>query len=357
MEIGDHLDKLKKQVNSELRIFFKSEIKRVKIDNNSEELLEIIKSLEKFILNSGKRIRPILFYFGYIIGGGKKRNEALKTSIAVELIHSYFLIHDDIIDRDDFRHGDFSMHYSYEKKAKDKFKNTDSKHFGISMAIIVGDLALTLGYKILNNSDFKNDLKVKALNNLDEIVYHTIFGQALDLTINKTENFNIEKIFEMQKYKTAKYTIEGPLSIGAILAGSDEKFLSSLSRFAIPAGIAFQIQDDIIGIFGNEKKTGKHVGSDIKEGKKTLLIANAMEKADGVQRQILNNALGNENINSNNINNVRDVIIKTGSLEFSKNKAKELIKDAKESLNDLKISEVNKKFLNDLADFIIQRKY
>ena len=118
MEIEDRLAKLKNQIDAELEKFFKFKIKQIKSDNKLEELTEIIESLEKFTLNSGKRIRPILFYFGYIIGGGKDKLEALKTSIAVELIHSYFLIHDDIIDRDNFRHGDFSMHHSYEKKSR-----------------------------------------------------------------------------------------------------------------------------------------------------------------------------------------------------------------------------------------------
>ncbi len=357
MEIEDRLAKLKNQIDAELEKFFKFKIKQVKSDNKPEELTEIIESLEKFTLNSGKRIRPILFYFGYIIGGGKDKLEALKISIAVELIHSYFLIHDDIIDRDNFRHGDFSMHYSYAKKAENDFKNIDSKHFGISMAIIVGDLALSFGYEILNSSNFKKDLKIKALNSLDKIICNTVFGQALDLTLNKIDDFNIDSIFEMQKYKTAKYTIEGPLQLGAILAGAEEKFLNSLSGFAIPAGIAFQIQDDIIGIFGNEKKIGKPVGSDIKEGKKTLLIVKAMEKSDNVQKQVLNNALGSENINSDDINNIRDIIIKTKSLEFSKNKAIELVGEAKKNLNYLEVSAENKKFLNDLANFVVWRKY
>ena len=244
-----------------------------------------------------------------------------------------------------------------KKKAENDFKNIDSKHFGISMAIIVGDLALSFGYEILNSSNFKKDLKIKALNSLDKIICNTVFGQALDLTLNKIDDFNIDSIFEMQKYKTAKYTIEGPLQLGAILAGAEEKFLNSLSGFAIPAGIAFQIQDDIIGIFGNEKKIGKPVGSDIKEGKKTLLIVKAMEKGDNVQKQVLNNALGSENINSDDINNIRDIIIKTKSLEFSKNKAIELVGEAKKNLNYLEVSAEDKKFLNDLANFVVWRKY
>ena len=216
---------------------------------------------------------------------------------------------------------------------------------------------MSFGYEILNSSNFENDLKIKALNNLDKIICNTILGQSLDLTLSKDDNFDIDTIFEMQKYKTAKYTIEGPLHLGAILAGADEKFLDSLSNYAIPVGIAFQIQDDIIGIFGNEKKIGKPIGSDIKEGKRTLLFSKAIENANDTQKQILNEVIGNENISSTDIKRVKDIIIKTGSLEFSVNKAEKLIKNAKESLKNLEISEKNEKFLNNLADFVVRRKY
>ncbi|MCK4891833.1 MAG: polyprenyl synthetase family protein [Candidatus Pacebacteria bacterium] len=358
MEIEYCLAKLKKQVNSELESFFESKIKQAKTGNEPEELVEIIESLEKFILNSGKRIRPILFYFGYVIGGGKDKPEALKASISIELIHSYFLIHDDIIDRDNFRHGDLSMHYSYAKKAENDFKNIDSKHFGISMAIIAGDLASSLGYEILSKSTLPSSLRIAAINKLNNIILNTATGEILDVVLGVRQNVNAVEIINMQKYKTAKYTIEGPLQLGAILAGADEKFLDSLGRYAIPVGIAFQIQDDIIGVFGDEKKTGKPVGADIREGKKTLLIVEAIKRSNNQQKKFIYSCLGNKNISLDDIKKVRDIIKETGSLELSENKARKLIDDAKKSLNDLlEIASENKKFLNDLADFVVQRKY
>jgi geranylgeranyl diphosphate synthase type I len=357
MKIEYCLAKLKKQVNSELESFFKSKIKQAKIGNKPEELTEIIESLEKFTLNSGKRIRPILFYFGYITGGGKDRSDALKASISIELIHSYLLIHDDIIDRDDFRHGDFSMHYSYAKKVKNDFKDIDSKHFGISMAIIAGDLASSFGYEILNNSDFSNDLKINTIKRLNQVISNTILGEALDVVLVKYQNVNVDKIFEMQKYKTAKYTIEGPLQMGAILAGANKEFLDSLSKYAIPVGIAFQIQDDIIGVFGDEKKTGKPVGADIREGKKTLLITEAVKRSNDQQKKFIYSCLGNKNISLNDIEKVRDIIKETRSLEYSQEKAEKLVEISKDHIRKTGISDKYKIFLNDLADFVIQRKY
>ena len=357
MPIEDCLFDLKNKVNKELELFFDNKIKQIKDQKKSDELLEMTESLRDFVLRFGKRIRPILFYCGYTIAGGEDKEKILKTAISIELVHSYLLIHDDIIDQDDFRHGDFSMHHSCAKKAENNFKNTDSKHFGISMAIVIGDLASTFGYEILTSSNFPITLKIKAIEKLNQIISNTIAGEALDVILAEYPDIKIDRIIEMQKYKTAKYTIEGPLHLGAVLAGADEKFLEAISRFSIPLGIAFQIQDDIIGIFGNEKKIGKPVGSDIKEGKKTLLIAKALEKASAEQKNIILSVLGNKKISFDEIENVRKIIKETGSLEYSKAETEKLIKLSKKNLEEIKISGKCREFLSDLADFTIKREY
>ena len=353
MSIEDHLVNLKNKVDKELDLFFDNKINQIKDQEKPDELLEMVESLRDFILRSGKRIRPILFYYGYIIAGGKDKEKILKAAISAELIHSFLLIHDDIIDQDNFRHGDLSMHCNYKKK----YKNKNSKHFEISMAILTGDLAFVYGYEILNNSDLPIESKIKAINKLNEILLNTVAGETSDVVLSMNSDFDAVKIVEMQKYKTAKYTIEGPLHLGAILAGANEEFLKLLSKFSIPLGIAFQMQDDIIGIFGNEKKIGKPVGSDIKEGKKTLLFSKALEAANEDQRSVILSALGNKKINFDDIENVRKIIKETGSLEYSKTQTKKLIKLSKKHLKEIKAPSECKNFLSDLADFIIKREH
>jgi geranylgeranyl diphosphate synthase type I len=353
MLIEDRLADLKNRADEELKLFFDNKIKQIKDQEKPEELLEMTENLRDFTLRSGKRIRPILFYCGYVIAGGKDKEKILKAAISIEFIHSFLLIHDDIIDQDNFRRGGLSMHHSYRKK----YKNKDSKHFGISMAIIVGDISYGFGYEILSELDFSSDLKMKAINKMNQIVLNTVAGEAMDVVLSANPNFDDSKIIEMQKYKTAKYTIEGPLHLGAVLAGADDEFLGSISKFAIPLGVAFQIQDDIIGIFGDEKKIGKPVGSDIKEGKKTLLISKAMKAANEKQKNIILSVLGNENINLSEIENVRKIIRETGSLEYSKIQSEKLIEFSKKRLEEIKVPDECKKFLNDLADFIVKREY
>ena len=381
MPIEDHLIKLKNEVERELNEFFDDKIKQAEKQEKPKEFLEMVKNLKRFTLSGGKRIRPILFYYGYLIAGGEKREDIIKAAISIELIHSYLLIHDDIIDKDSFRHNDLTMHCRYEKEYKNFIdysplkrgkgcvklvekhtpnpsqEGNNSKHFGASMAIITGDLMSSLGYEILIRSDFPPNLKIKAVEKLNQIILNTITGEAMDVVLAEYPNANTSDVLKMQRYKTAKYTIEGPLHLGAILAGADEKFLKSISEFAIPLGIAFQIQDDIIGVFGNEERIGKPVGADIKEGKKTLLAVKAFERANREQLKILSKSFGNKNINLSEVNAVRKIIKKTGSLEYSLEKIKKLIEFSKARLEEMEISKKDKKHLLRLADFMVERKY
>ncbi|NCF75458.1 MAG: polyprenyl synthetase family protein [Xanthomonadaceae bacterium] len=346
----DLLLKLKNETEKELSGFFDDKIKQVEKQKKPKEFLEITKNLKKFVLSGGKRIRPILFHCGYFIANGRKKADILKASISIELIHSYLLIHDDIIDRDNFRHNDLSMHCRYEKRYEgfsdySSQEGNNMKHFGISMAILAGDFVSSLGYEILTNSNFPSDLKIKAIKKLNQIISNTITGEAMDVALAEYPGADMDEVIKMQRYKTAKYTIEGPLHLGAILAGADKKFLESISEFAIPLGIAFQIQDDIVGVFGNKKRTGKLAGADIKEGKKTLLSIKAFKKANGEQLKILSESFGNKNIDRNEIDAVRRIIEETGSLEYSLKRIEDLIRFSKTRLEKMEISEKYKKFL------------
>ncbi|MBW6441030.1 polyprenyl synthetase family protein [Patescibacteria group bacterium] len=357
MQIDNQIFAIKNQINAELENFFELKIKKAESSGNQKEIVDVAKNLKLYILNSGKRMRPILFYFGYILAGGQKKSDALKASISIELIHSYLLIHDDIIDRDAFRHGIHSMHQKYMKDYREKYENRNAKHYGNSMAILVGDFASAFGYEVLTNSQFSDSLKIKAINKLNQIDSNTLIGQALDVKLVRFVDVKEEQIIEMQKFKTAKYTIEGPLQLGAILASADEKFLNQISEFAIPVGIAFQIKDDIIGVFGDKKKIGKPTGSDLKEGKKTLLISKALENAQEKDKKFLIDTLGSEDINFEKIKRVREIIINTGSLKYSEDKAAKLIVIAKNKLDLLNVSDEKKFFLFDLFDFIVKRNH
>jgi len=346
---------LKDEVNKELQIFFENKINEIEREGKHAEVLEMTGLLRQFIMASGKRIRPILFCCGYFASGGKKK-EIAKASISIELIHSYLLIHDDIIDRDDFRHGSASMHEKYKERYENVLKKNECDHYGMSMAIIAGDLASSFGHKILADSKFSSGPKLRAIYEMNKIIANTIMGEAMDVTLAIKDKYAKKDIIDMQMYKTAKYTIEGPIHLGAILAGASEKYLKSLSEFAIPLGIAYQIQDDVIGVFGEAKTIGKPVGSDIKEGKKTLLALKAFENGDFRQKKILESVFGKKSATDKDIEETRTIIRQTGSLDYSKKEILKLKNVALDNLEKIRMDKEYKIFFREFADFLVKRE-
>ena len=354
MDIQKTLLDFKSKIDPEIEKYLNSTI----AETRKKDLFisEALKYVKKMILAGGKRLRPALMYYSYIGAGGKDRKKILETAVSIELIHFFLLIHDDIIDKDSKRHGIDTMHFHYDKVGRLIFRRSNFGHFGNSMAIIIGDMVNALGNQILFNSKFDSNLVVKALIKLQRIVSNVGIGQSQDIYIEYRKKASEREALKMYENKTAKYTIEGPLQLGAILAGAKNELLNALSKYAVTVGVAFQIQDDILGIFGSEKKLGKSVGSDIKEGKQTLLVVKAREKADKSQLKRMNYLLGKQNLNHEEIEEFRSIIIDTGSLDYAKNFARKLVDKGKQALIGAKIEKESKKFLLGIADFMINRE-
>ncbi|PIR73608.1 MAG: polyprenyl synthetase family protein [Candidatus Moranbacteria bacterium CG10_big_fil_rev_8_21_14_0_10_35_21] len=355
MDVKKELADFKKKIDKEIEDYFDATIKEVaKIDLITTDSLRYVK---KIILAGGKRLRPAFMFYGYLAAGGKEKEKILKTAVSIELIHMFLLIHDDIIDRDGKRHGMETVNLHYEKIGKKLFPKNSVDHFGNSMAIIIGDMVGALGNQIIFNSSFDSKIILKALYKLQNIVSLTVVGQTKDIYIEYRQKASEEEILKMYEYKTARYTVEGPLHLGAILGGTDENFLKNLSLFAVPIGIAFQIQDDILGIFGSEKKIGKEVGSDIKGGKETLLVEKAKEKGTPAQKKILEALLGSKNIKSADIEKFRSIILETGALEYAQKLSRDLIAQGKDSLEKMEFNSEAKEFLLGLADYMAEREF
>ncbi|MDO8529416.1 MAG: polyprenyl synthetase family protein [bacterium] len=354
MNFQETLDDFKRKVNIELEAFFNKTIKDT--TQKDEFIADSLRYVKKLTLSGGKRLRAALMYYGYLACGGKEEKEMIKTSVSIELIHIFLLIHDDIIDRDLKRHGVDTIHHTYEKIGKKIFSQSDNEHFGKSMAIIIGDMIGALGNQIIFNSSFNPELVVKALSKLQSIVSLTVIGQSQDLYIEYKRKATEKEILKMYENKTAKYTIEGPLQLGAILGRASDETLKKIGNYAIPIGIAFQIQDDILGIFGSEEKMGKSVGADIKEGKQTILLSKAGEKANKEQKKNLERIFGNQSITKKEVGEFRKIIIETGSLEYAKNLSTELISGGKRELEKLEIKGEAKNFLLGMADYMMSRE-
>jgi geranylgeranyl pyrophosphate synthase len=185
----------------------------------------------------------------------------------------------------------------------------------------------------------------------------TALGEMLDVEIsNKTEDKSEKDVITLFKLKTAKYTIIGPMQLGAILGGADKTFLDKIDQFGEGLGIAFQIQDDSLGIFGNEKTIGKSVYSDIEEGKLTLLNIYAEQHCDSTQKQILDKYYGKGKIGQKELEQVRDVFIKTGALDYAQTEANKYIEKAKKLIPEIAKTPEHNRLLTEMADFLVKRK-
>ncbi|MDD3498211.1 MAG: polyprenyl synthetase family protein [Candidatus Moranbacteria bacterium] len=354
MDVKKDLKEFRKKIDPEIEKVLDEMIEASK--KEGKIITDSLEQVKKITLSGGKRLRPALMYWGYKGVGGKREKEIIKTSVSIELIHIFLLIHDDIIDNDSKRHGVETIHKKYEKTGK-FFPGigNNAKHFGNSMGIIVGDIVGAIGNRVIYNSDFPPSLIVEALKKLQGIVATVAIGEAQDVITEYRRKALEKEVMDIYKNKTAKYTIEGPLHLGAILGGAGGKILEEITKFSVPIGVAFQIQDDILGIFGSEKKIGKPVGSDIREGKQTILVVKALENADENRRKRLEKLLGKENITGDEIREFRKIIIDTGALDYAKEKTQELVEEGKSHIEKIEFDKRAKNFLSAIADYMAKR--
>ncbi len=349
------LKEYKELVDKSLEDYFNQELEKAElVDSSAKEMLELIK---EYTLRGGKRIRAALIYYGYRLFKDNKLDQVIKASMCIELIQSYLLIHDDIMDRDSLRRGKPTMHKMYEAYHTEENLKDNKEHFGASMAIIAGDICCHMANEILADINLEDRYKLAAIKHMNRLIMDVINGQALDVLSEVNDDTKVETVFKIHKLKTSRYTIEAPLVIGALLAGASKDDIETLSRYSVPLGQAFQIQDDILGVFGDEKNLGKPIGSDITEGKKTLLTLKAYEAADEEQKKRLDYCIGNKNITVQDIEDFKKIIEITGSKEYSLNIAKELIEKANKNLKELEANQEAKEFLIGIADYILRRDY
>lgn len=358
MQIEAELKAFKQRLDPKIGAYFDAVIKDVAKEDDL--VADAIGNAKEIVLAGGKRLRAAFMYYGYLGAGGTEEEKILDASISVELIHAFLLVHDDIIDRDEIRHGVPTLHRRYEEFAKKHFLGNDHVHFGESVALILGDMLNAFGNDIIFRAAFPPERVLRALSRLQGIVSSTVIGQARDVYIEYMRSAKEEEILQMYRNKTAKYTVEGPLHLGAILAGSGPDLLEKISAYAVPLGTAFQIQDDILGIFGSEKRIGKPVGSDIAEGKMTLLVSRALRDGTADQARRLRQILASgEGLSDADIAEFRAIIEDTGALSGTKEKAAELIREGKAALEAMKddIDPRTYDFLSSVSEYMMNREY
>ena len=320
-------------------------------------IAQALEQIKKITLSGGKRIRGALLCQAYFGFGGKDKKKILKAAAAIELVHMFLLVHDDIIDRGDLRHGQTTLHKMLAGKYQKKYGASGAAHFGDSMAIIAGEMLYAMAIKIIAEAGFDQSSALAALIKLQGVVSTTIIGQSQDIHIAYDDDISEEQILAMYENKTARYTFEGPLHMGALLAGaSDKKSLDLLSAWAVPLGIAFQIQDDILGVFGAEIKTGKSAASDIEEGKKTLLVTKAYLAASRMQKKQLGSVLGKKNLTSKEIKMFQELLVATGALAGSRELAAAYFDKGRKEIEKMIVLPEAKNFLVGMTEYLEGRE-
>lgn len=296
--------------------------------------------IEEFVNQSqgGKRIRAALVKLGYELAGGEANNkDILAPAAAMEIFQTSILSHDDIIDKSTLRRGKPSL---YEKLGGD--------HYGISQTISLGGLGFFLCMQILSESRFPEHAKTNALVFFTKAAQKTALGQMRDVAHDPD-------ILQVAFIKTAYYSFITPLTLGAFYANTTEKLLKNLYIFGKNAGIAYQIYDDILGVFGNNV-TGKSNTSDITDGKKTLLIFYAKEKAGEKEKKILDSLYGKPDLSASEQEKIKEIIEKTGARDLAEKKAEEYLGLAQEAISNITPSQELRSVLSDLLLYLKERK-
>jgi len=352
MQAKTYLKDYIKKSQPVLSSFFKLQEKEAgKISPITKEMIKIYRQFM-----GGKNIRGALTKLGYECYGGKNEKAILEASLMAEITHAFFLIHDDVIDQDVLRRGRSTIHVQYENFYKKRYQGKNAAHYGKSMAINLGDVGFTLSHLLLSQADFSDKIKIKVIKHFEEILLKTAYGQALDISCELKEKVGQKDIFKIHHYKTASYTITGPLQYGALFAKANEKQIQKIEKYGLPVGIAFQLRDDELGLFADEKVLGKPIGSDVKESKNTLLRLKALELAKGEEKRFVKNVYGNKNLTRKELDRVRKITQESGALVYSQNLARRLVEKGKGFILQITKNRNLAKTLANMADFMIERE-
>lgn len=346
------LTKYQELITKELELFFEKEVRNAAAISPHAKLMA--ERLQEFTLRGGKRIRSILVIVGYqMCKQDVKLETILPVAISMELMQSFLLIHDDIIDQDILRRGKIAFHQFYATN-NTYCDDQNNLHFGESMGIVGGDIAAFLGTKLIAESIFSAETRLAALKLFQEEVVKTCWGEMLDVIANQ-QQFSEKELTQILDLKTAGYSFETPLQLGRILAGEEKNSL--VHELAIHLGRAFQLHDDILSIFGTEETIGKSVGNDIKEGKRTLLLLKTLENANKEERVFIEHCLGNKNVKIEDVLQIREIMRKTGALVHIQTRANQEKLAAQELIKNSEFLPEAKEFLIELAEYVVERKY
>ena len=314
-----------------------------------ETLRAPLEALHTLVMAGGKRLRPAFCHWAFVGAGGNPADpQVVDVGAALELLHTFALVHDDVMDNADRRRGQPSVHAGAISDHATAGWRGEGRRFGEGVAILVGDFAFVYADMLVA------DLTPEARALYDELRVELCVGQYLDLAATASGGRDAAQARRIEWYKSGKYTVERPLHLGASLAGRGHELSAPLSAFGLPLGEAFQMRDDLLSVFGDPEVTGKPVGDDLREGKLTPLVAATAERADASGRALLDR-IGGPDITAGEIAALQQTMIECGAVAHVESAIESLVSESLDALRRAPITTEARAALAELGAFVAWR--
>ena len=335
--------------------FLSDEENRLNDEHFPDVAIDLLSAFKQMAVE-GKGIRGALVELFYKACGGLESEKILKASIFIELFHAAILVQDDFMDSDPLRRGIPAIHKQFSDYGKKIGVKINPDHYGNSVATCIADSGFYYSWKVLLNSGFSPEIILSAGKQYAEYIARLGIGQAMDMSITGQINVKEEDALQVLLLKSAEYTSILPATIGALLAGEkDSKKLQNIKEYAKRFGWAFQIQDDILGLFSKEEELGKPVGSDLREGKNTLLMIHLRKSAVKEYTDFQNQVLGNSNISTQDVIKMKTILKDSGVYDKVLQLGWTYVKEAIEIVPQITSDEEIATILKSLAMYMMER--
>lgn len=303
----------------------------------------------------GKRLRPVFLLLGHRAAGGEHRSAVHGPALALELLHTCALLHDDIIDAAPTRRGRPTTHVAFAAHHRDHGWQGDPDDFGAAVAILLGDLAFVQADELFLDARVAADVLLDALRLFTVLREEVMAGQYVDLFAATSATTSRELALAVATYKSGRYSVARPLEIGAVLAGAAPELVDGLAEFGGPLGRAFQVRDDLLGVFGQEGETGKSAAGDLREGKRTLLVAETAARLGGADAARFDALLGSDDLTADGAQELRELMRASGGLAATADYIATEVEAALDVLDGLDIEADAAAALRELAGFVRDR--
>jgi geranylgeranyl diphosphate synthase type I len=356
----------KEQVKEFIHLFepyFKGKIEEeadFALNKHNKNCLDTINFYNEIAIRGGKRIRGSLAYYTYKMLGGENVQASLDLARAIEMMHAFLLVLDDYTDKSSTRRGGPTAHViAQDFFEQHTFERNDPYHYGRAVALTAGIIESFRVQEIIMGLPISAEKRISICQNLNSKLAITGYGQITDIFNSLSNDVDEKDVLNMLEWKTGVYTFENPIHSGAIMAGATQQDLELLSKYALPVGIAFQIHDDVIGMFGDSEYTGKSDKDDLMEGKMTLLIQHLFKNGTKAQVSEVLKYLGRNDVTDQEHLLVKTILVESGSLDYVEKMAVQLVERGKKHLDKApeSWSVEGLDFLRGVADYVIQRSH